>query len=273
MMQPPARGAASCHLAVILAAGRGLRLAPPSLPKGLLRVGDMPLLALSLTALAAAGIREAIIVTGHKADLVEAQLGARHAGIRLRYVRNRHYASTGSLASLLCAATAVRNRDFLLLESDLLYHPRFAQIAATATGDVMLGADLTGSGDEVFLVAGSGGRLRFLGKRPSPALRRQSRAELAGISRISARLYEALLHSARQRPSAERHYEEGLFDLTPKGPALRLVHCRGLPWAEIDTRADLIRARRTVWPAIVAQFQGARHRLLNSAASCPRVTA
>src|SRR5579883_1386263 len=105
------------RLAVILAAGRGRRLAGHGdMPKGLLACdGDRPLLTLSLAALSAAGIGEVIIVTGHRAELLESRLGPAQGRVQLRYCRNDAYATSGSMGSLLSAAAAVGGRDFLLV--------------------------------------------------------------------------------------------------------------------------------------------------------------
>ena len=55
------------RLAVVLAAGRGVRLGAlgEEMPKGFLRVTDVPLIERSIDALRAAGIDRIRIVTGH----------------------------------------------------------------------------------------------------------------------------------------------------------------------------------------------------------------
>jgi choline kinase len=239
------------RLAVILAAGQGRRLASHgNLPKGLVECGERALLELSLAALAAAGISEVIVVTGHGADLVESRIGPAHGRVQLRYCRNAAYAISGSMGSLLTAATLIGRRDFLLLESDLLYDPEFAKIAAGTAEDTLLAADLSGSGDEVFVVADDAHQLRFLGKAAPPEWRHRSRAEFAGISRVSAELYGAFCTEAAAwlaRGDVDRHYEEVLFELARRGWPVRVRHCPGLPWTEIDTDADFLRAQRAVW--------------------------
>jgi NDP-mannose synthase len=58
--------------AVILAGGKGTRLAPYTriLPKPLLPVGDMPILEILLRQMKAAGIEEAILTVGHLSELL-----------------------------------------------------------------------------------------------------------------------------------------------------------------------------------------------------------
>lgn len=74
--------------AVILAGGRGSRLAPYTtvLPKPLLPVGDRAILDIVLRQLGTAGFGEVTIAVGHLAHLVQAVLGDGSAhGLRIRY--------------------------------------------------------------------------------------------------------------------------------------------------------------------------------------------
>src|SRR6516165_510616 len=78
----------SLRHAVILAAGMATRLRPASnlLPKGLFEIGGASLLGRSVDLLAAAGVAEILVVTGHHAQQVEAALGTERGGATLRYV-------------------------------------------------------------------------------------------------------------------------------------------------------------------------------------------
>ncbi|MFU8772172.1 MAG: sugar phosphate nucleotidyltransferase, partial [Anaerolineales bacterium] len=60
--------------AVILAGGKGTRLAPYTkiLPKPLMPVGDMPILEIILRQMKRAGIKEVILTVGHLAGLMQA---------------------------------------------------------------------------------------------------------------------------------------------------------------------------------------------------------
>lgn len=247
--------------AIILAAGAAMRLAPKSdgTPKGLLEIAHRPLLDRSVALLEAAGVAELVIVTGYRARAIETALGAARGSLAIRYVRNDAYAETGSMASLLAAAAAVPEALVLVLESDLLYHASFLDAARRAAADVLLAADLSGSGDEVHLGVDAGNRLRYLGKHPSESWRRRSIGELAGISRLTPALLSefqrrALAHA--RAGSAARHYEDVLFEIAQDGWPIRVELLRGVPWIEIDTPRDLERARALVWPRLAADRRG-----------------
>jgi bifunctional UDP-N-acetylglucosamine pyrophosphorylase/glucosamine-1-phosphate N-acetyltransferase/UDP-N-acetylglucosamine pyrophosphorylase len=66
--------------AVVLAAGKGTRM-KSDLPKVLCRVLDRPMIHFVLDALRDAGIRRQIVVVGHQADAVEAELSGRNEPI------------------------------------------------------------------------------------------------------------------------------------------------------------------------------------------------
>jgi choline kinase len=246
--------------AVILAAGMATRLRPAStlLPKGLFEIGGVSLLGRSTALLAAAGIAEIVVVTGHHAGQIEAALGTRRGGAAIRYVHNSRYAGTGSMVSLMVAAPGLEG-PILLLESDLLYHPAFLATAIAAEGDVLLAADVSGSGDEVYLAVDADNRLAFLGKNPPEAWRERSIGELAGISRLSPELLQRFCVRAEQRlerGDGNRHYEEVLYEIAQEGWMLRVELCPGVPWTEIDTPSDLRRAEERVWPRLAEAALG-----------------
>lgn len=76
--------------AVILAGGRGRRLAPYTIcfPKPLVPVGEMPILEIVLRQLAAAGCTRATLAVGHLAELIMAYFGrGERVGIDIEYSR------------------------------------------------------------------------------------------------------------------------------------------------------------------------------------------
>ncbi len=105
--------------AIILAGGRGSRLAPYTtvLPKPLMPVGDRPILEIVLRQLGSAGFDDITLAVGHLAHLIRAVLGdgSGHA-VTLRYHEEQHALGTaGPLATI-----PDLDGTFLMLNGDVL---------------------------------------------------------------------------------------------------------------------------------------------------------
>ncbi|HEX3777228.1 MAG TPA: histidinol-phosphate transaminase [Polyangiaceae bacterium] len=114
--------------AIVLAAGTGSRLSEgaDSLPKPLRVVGGVPLLLRVLRTLKAAGIQEAVVITGFQGDLVRRTIGAEaDLGLKISFVDNPHYDKKNGV-SLLAAADYV-DRECVLTMSDHLYSPELVR--------------------------------------------------------------------------------------------------------------------------------------------------
>lgn len=238
--------------AVILAAGRGTRLAAEwrDRPKGFLTLGAEPIVVESIRRLVAHGIREVVIVTGHAAADYEA-LAQQWPG-RIRTVHNERYAGSGSMVSLDCAA-ALTSGPFLLLESDLVYEPRaLALLLANPAPDAVLLSGPTAAGDEVFVTTRDG-LLVNMAKDPA-RLAGPVTGELVGISKISAPLFarlRALAAAAFARSLLYDYETDCLVAAARDWP----IHCPLVPdllWGEIDDAQHLRRARESLYPAIAA---------------------
>jgi NDP-sugar pyrophosphorylase family protein len=124
--------------AVILAGGRGSRLAPYTtvLPKPLLPLGDRAILDIVVRQLKAAGFGELVIAVGHLGHLVQALFGdgSRH-GIPIRYhLEDEPLGTAGPLATI-----EGLDERFLMLNGDVLtaLDPRALMAAHAAAGNVL----------------------------------------------------------------------------------------------------------------------------------------
>lgn len=153
----------------MLAAGTGSRL-QGDLPKPLRPVSGVALLVRVLRTLENVGIREAVIVVGHRGDLVRRTLLATPGiGLRLRFVENPNFHAKNGLS--LLAAKEYIDGECLLTMSDHLYSPELprrllsAELPPGACGlavdrDVPRCFDL----DDATKVATDGGRITDIGK-------------------------------------------------------------------------------------------------------------
>lgn len=246
---------AGLHTAVILAAGRGTRLAGElrDSPKGFLRIGERPIIEESIERLSAAGIRDVLIVTGHCAGHYE-ELAGRRAGL-VRTVHNPRYAESGSMYSLYCAREQVRG-PFLLLESDLVYEPRALEVLlASAAEDAILLSGPTHAGDEVYVEARNG-CLQAMSKQRAD-LGAEPAGELVGISRISAGLYALMCRLAGHafETSLRYDYETDCLVAAARERAIACPVVPDLVWGEIDDPSHLARVRTLVYPEVLRRSQ------------------
>lgn len=255
------RADAKGMVAVILAAGQGVRLRPltDSIPKGLIKIGGKPLLRHSLANLSQAGIKNVIIVVGYRGEQIRQEIGNACDGVAITYIENSEYSKTGSMYSLLKTNAQIDN-DILLLESDLFYEPRAVSSAAMSSEpNLILVADARGSGDEVYIEADKEGRLIDLGKGIA---REKTIGELVGISRLSYDFLKRLFTTGETELESDPgiSYEE-VIAATAKRYMYR-VHClyvKGLLWTEIDNAHDLDEANQ-----LAANLQSQRLRSPNS---------
>lgn len=128
--------------AVILAGGKGTRLAPYTtvLPKPLMPIGDMPILEIVLRQLAHHGFNDVTLAVGHLAELLMAYCGSGEKfGIRIGYSREEEPLGTAGPIALVPDL----NETFLVMNGDLLstldysamwkYHKERGAIATLAS--------------------------------------------------------------------------------------------------------------------------------------------
>lgn len=125
--------------AVILAGGRGTRLAPYTtiLPKPLMPVGDVPILEVVLRQLRVAGVRKASIAVGYLHELLRAYFGAgEKIGLSLDYsLEDQPLGTAGPLALVpdLTDTFLVMNGDLLTTIDYRTLVQRHRESGATAT--------------------------------------------------------------------------------------------------------------------------------------------
>jgi choline kinase len=243
--------------AVVLAAGVARRLAPLTdrTHKCLLPVGDRPLLARMLDALAWAGVSETVLVVGHCADQVRAVAGQARGAMRIRYVDNPDY-TRGSALSLY-AARAHLVRPTLIMDADVLFPREFLRrlVGAAAPSTCLIDRSFQDTGEEVKYYT-RGDRVVALGKKVVPGSWEQV-GEGVGFFRADAeagRDLVTLLEQVIREGDGLNEYEDALHLLVGRRP-VGWIDVTGLPWTEIDFAEDLHRARAEVLPH-VAQLDG-----------------
>ena len=138
--------------AVILAGGKGTRLAPYTtvLPKPLMPIGDMPILEIMLRQMKRAGVDEAILTVGHLASLLQAYFNnGDKLGLRIDYsFEDKPLGTAGPLALVeerLSNTFLVSNGDVLTtlnLKEFIQHHKQENAIATIAMNSRQVKVDL-----------------------------------------------------------------------------------------------------------------------------------
>ena len=234
--------------AVILAAGTGSRLQSlwATAPKGLLPLGDTPIIERSITQVLAHGIKRIILVVGYQAAQYD-PLAQRYPALSTVY--NPYYANSGSMYSLACARHLLAD-TFLLLESDLIYEDRaLAALLACPYPAALLVSGATNAGDEVFVEV-AGDQVQHISKARSALT--SIGGEMVGITKVSAALWQAMYAYADAyfAQSRQLEYCSGCLNAVIPHTALGCCKLDDLIWAEIDDAAQWQRARDVVFPML-----------------------
>ncbi|MBM4085930.1 MAG: galactokinase, partial [Planctomycetes bacterium] len=104
--------------AALLAGGLGTRLRTvlPHRPKALAQVRGRPFLACLLDQLAAAGVRHAVLCTGHLGEQVQAEVGNAYGPLRLAY--SQESAPLGTAGALRLALPLLSSASALVMNGD-----------------------------------------------------------------------------------------------------------------------------------------------------------
>jgi len=235
--------------AIILAAGRGSRLknAAGDLPKCLAAVGAMTLLERQIGALKAAGLRDIIVVTGYRADIV-----ADVCGNLATCIENTRHSETNSLYSLWLAREHMRD-GFVVMNGDVLFHPQLLiDLLSSPCEDALLisySDPAAPLGDEEMKVLLRNNCVAEITKQMDGRLADGENVGVVKFGVSGARLLieqmDTLIESGAERDWAPRAFRE--FAL--KRP-LYAVSTRGLAWIEIDYPEDYRRAVNEILPII-----------------------
>lgn len=229
--------------AVLLAAGLSTRLYPQTLdlPKPLVPVRGVPLLARALTALSSAGIESVVIVTGYLHTLVEQFTIGLTPKPSPVFVRNTLFEQTGNNYSLALAAPHLNGEEMLLLDGDILFSPALLEVLLhSAEKDALLVRTRGEVGDEeVKVTTDSTGAILRIGKDIDPSV---AAGESIGLAKFCRATTARLFHSLDARKSRREFYEASFQEIIEEGAVLRAIPCEPHPCIEIDTPEDLAHA-------------------------------
>jgi choline kinase len=236
-------------IGLVLAAGAGRRLRPytDQLPKALVPVdGETTILDIALRNLAAAGLADVTVVVGYAADAVERlrpDLEARH-GVRLTLVHNDRAEEWNNAYSLWLARDAFAD-GALLVNGDTVHPVSVEETLLAARGpEILLAVDDVKklADEEMKVVFADTGRLTKISKLMDPD---DAHGEYIGATLIEPRAAAGLAQAleATWRRDPHLYYEDGYQEYADRGGEVRGAPIGDVEWVEVDSHADLDRAR------------------------------
>lgn len=223
--------------AIILAAGRGSRIASAfQKPKCLLEIGGSRIIDRQIDALRSAGAHDVVVVVGHRKDDIVGALGP-----AVRYREYEDFERTNNLHTLWSVRDEL-DGDCFCLFADVIFD-RQVLVEAEARGEpfCML-VDTSVVREGTMRITVDGDRLTGIGSHIRPE---HADGNFIGVARFS-REGAGLLVDEMSRwvgGHVDQYYTVAVDALARRGERVAFLDVVPRVWHELDTAADLDRAR------------------------------
>ena len=217
-------------------------------PKCLLTVGSRTLLQRTFDAMIAAGISEFVVVTGYRGEMNrDFLLNTYPSSLTFHFLHNADYEHNNNIYSLWMTRELVRGREFLLLDSDILFDPAIIQRMLQEPGTALaLNRHELGE-EEIKVIVDSNNQVVEISKVCSPS---EAIGESVGIEKMEADYSEALFAELDRMIEGEGlidiFYERAFERLIPQGHSFHIVDTTDYFSIELDTVDDFNSARELI---------------------------
>lgn len=216
-------------------------------PKCLLTVGERTLLQRTMDAQIAAGITEWVVVTGYRANMIRDFLTQHYPQLTIHFIDNPDYAHNNNIFSLWLTRPYTDGKDFLLMDSDILFDPQILPEVMKHEGSVLaLNRHELGE-EEIKVILDAEGRVVEISKVCSIE---QAIGESVGIEKMTADYSKALFKELEQMIEGEGlidiFYERAFERLIPQGHTFRIVDTTDFFSIELDTVEDFENAQKLI---------------------------
>jgi choline kinase len=239
--------------ALILAAGYGSRISDvTNEPKSLLQINGKSLMDWHFEAWKEVGIRNVVVVTGYKRDVLETYLEKYKMDFDIHYAVNEDYRVKGNTYSFLYGLEKTQG-DFLLFDADLIYDTKILKsfIEDTTPNQILVGESSIDDIECAKTMIDEDGFVRMtIDKRAVSEEERKRFAfagEAIGILKFSEAfrddMYNACKSFLADEKNISKNWEHVMneFLLNHDMSIHQAVSDR---WVEIDNKEDLEKAKR-----------------------------
>ena len=217
-------------------------------PKCLLTVGSRTLLQRTFDAMIAAGISEFVVVTGYRGEMIrDFLLNTYPSSLTFHFLHNADYEHNNNIYSLWMTRELVRGREFLLLDSDILFDPAIIQRMLQEPGTALALNRHELGVEEIKVIVDSNNQVVEISKVCSPS---EAIGESVGIEKMEADYSEALFAELDRMIEGEGlidiFYERAFERLIPQGHSFHIVDTTDYFSIELDTVDDFNSARELI---------------------------
>jgi choline kinase len=236
-------------IGVILAAGMAKRLRPltDERPKCLLTVGQRTLLQRTVDGILAAGIKELVVVTGYRGGMIRDFLTQHYPQLQIHFLDNVDYEHNNNIFSLWMTRPYTEGRDFLLLDSDILFDPQIIPVVLQEEGSALALNRHELGDEEIKVIVDDDNRVVEISKVCSIE---KAIGESVGIEKMTAEYSAALFKELEQMIEREGlidiFYERAFERLIPQGHTFHVVDTTNYFSIELDTVEDFENAKQLI---------------------------
>lgn len=211
--------------AVIMAAGKGTRFGSRTtdMPKGFIEFKGKSMIERSIENLLSVGIKKIIIGTGYHREWYE-ELKSKYPEIET--VFSPMFAESNSMETLYQCRHAIGDRDFLLLESDLVYEPKaLTLLLEDEHPDIMLCSKVIKFQDQYYIAVDENLDLLKCSTDKELLIEETGKepyGELIGIHKISNRFYKEMIedYGRNRNEYIKRGYEFEIEDIATSAESI-----------------------------------------------------
>jgi len=237
----------SIKKAVILVAGYEKKLSPltDEMHQCLFKLGDTTVIENMLTKLGNQGIKEAILIVGHKAEIIKQKLKDKFKGLKIKYIYNREFKKTNVIYSLWLARHEL-NDAFLLIDGDLICEEDLLSNIIHAKQKDVIAIDFSIQPSKNHIVAKIvKNEVVSVGKNLK--VKRDSLfGQSVGIEKFSSKtasLFINEMDNLIKKGKKQLYYEDAL-NLILNKIHLFALDVRGFNWLEIDRTEEFEKAKK-----------------------------
>lgn len=223
--------------ALVLTAGDGTRLRPitKKIPKGLIKIWDVPILERVLNSLKNGGVDEVILVIGHLGEKIRKHFGDNWKGLKIRYAVSTWYGD-GILKSIQAGEKLIKGR-FLFLCGDTIVSSSVIRGLIKSNGDVVeCVSRLKGNNPTTALVE-KDGKIKRIGE----GLEKYNKS-VPGIAILTPPFWKGVKYCIKKGKKTRSHVIQWMIDNGYKVNTYEIDE-----WYDIDTHKDLKIVERQIF--------------------------